>query len=226
MSSGVPTPSGVFSDGSRSEAFVDFEETAATNPGVARHDRFAFLLRCVARERVLHGADHALVITARPDDLTKPSSILTTHTGSPVSLAATEQWSNAAQTFLHLLDDGGRTVQVRSQGRFATRSQMAVLAARDQGCTFPDCDAPAEWCEAHHIIAWARGGETSIDNLTLLCPFHHRWFEKSGWDGRFLNGLPAWVPPRHIDRKQRPLYHSRFRVALLNLPPELPLTAG
>lgn len=226
MSSGVPTPSGVFSDGSRSDVFVDFEETAATNPGVSRHDRFAFLLRCVARERVLHGADHALVITARPDDLTKPRSILTTHTGSPVGLAATEQWSNAAQTFLHLLDEGGRTVRIRSQGRFATRSQMAVLAARDQGCTFPDCDAPAEWCEAHHIVAWARGGETAIDNLTLLCPFHHRWFEKSGWDGTFLNGLPAWVPPAHIDRKQRPLFHSRFRVALLNLPPELPLNQG
>ena len=212
-------PSGVREDGQRSDTMVPDE--SANAPGIARHDRFAFLLRCVARERVLHGADHALVITARPEDLTRPHRPLGTQTGTPVTLASTEKWSSAAQTFLHLLDGGGRTAQIRSQGRFATRTQMAVLAARDQGCTFPDCDAPAEWCEAHHIEPWSRGGQTTVDNLTLLCPFHHRWFEGSGWESTFRSGLPAWTPPAHVDRRRRPLFHSRFRVALLNLQPRL-----
>jgi hypothetical protein len=212
-------PSGVCEDGQRSDTIVPDESSNA--PGIARHDRFAFLLRCVARERVLHGADHALVISARPEDLTRPHRPLGTQTGTPVTLASTEKWSGAAQTFLHLLDGGGRTAQILSQGRFATRTQMAVLAARDQGCTFPDCDAPAEWCEAHHIEPWARGGQTTVDNLTLLCPFHHRWFEGSGWESTFRSGLPAWTPPAHVDRRRRPLFHARFRVALLNLQPRL-----
>src|SRR5699024_5496289 len=100
-------PSGVREDGQRSDTMVPDE--SANAPGIARHDRFAFLLRCVARERVLHGADHALVITARPEDLTRPHRPLGTQTGTPVTLASTEKWSSAAQTFLHLLDGGGRT---------------------------------------------------------------------------------------------------------------------
>ena len=212
----------VLADGSRSGSFADLKES--DSPGLARHDRFAFLLRSIARERVLHGADHALVVTARAADLDKPGATLSTHAGGPVTLDGLEGWSNAAQTFLHLADGEGRTVEVRSQGRFATRSQMAVLAARDQGCTFPDCDAPAEWCEAHHILAYARGGKTEIDNLTLVCPFHHRWFERSGWDSVFRRGLPGWLPPQAVDPRRRTLFHSRFRVALLGLPPELPLS--
>lgn len=214
-------PGGVFADGRPHHVVFREDETSA--PGLARHDRLAFLLRSVARERVLHGADHALVVTARPDDLVQPDNVISTHAGSPLSLHQLSSWSDAAQMFVHVVDGGGRTIEVRSQGRFATRSQMAVLAARDQGCTFPDCDAPAEWCEAHHILAFAQGGATEIDNLTLVCPFHHRWFERSGWESVFLRGLPAWVPPTSVDPRQRPLFHSRFRAALLNLPEELPL---
>ncbi|WP_242419678.1 HNH endonuclease signature motif containing protein, partial [Frankia sp. CpI1-P] len=29
-----------------------------------------------------------------------------------------------------------------------------ALAARDRGCTFPGCDRPPSWCEAHHVIHW------------------------------------------------------------------------
>ncbi len=213
--------SGVFADGNPHT--VAFRDDESSTPGLARHDRLAFLLRSVARERVLHGADHALVVTARPEDLVQADNLISTHAGNPLSLHRLSTWSTAAQMFVHIVDGGGRTIEIRSQGRFATRSQMAVLAARDQGCTFPDCDAPAEWCEAHHIRAFARGGATEIDNLTLVCPFHHRWFERAGWESVFLRGLPAWVPPSSVDARQRPLFHSRFRVALLNLPNELPL---
>ena len=34
-------------------------------------------------------------------------------------------------------------------------------------------DQPPPVCEAHHLTPWARGGPTSLDNLTLLCRFHH-----------------------------------------------------
>ncbi|HJG79687.1 MAG TPA: HNH endonuclease [Brevibacterium senegalense] len=190
-------------------------------PGVARHDRLAFLLRSVTRERVLHGADHALVVSATPDDLTNPRRTLSTQFGGPISLSSLEGWSNAAQTFAHITEGGGRTLEILSHGRFATRTQIAVLTARDQGCTFPDCDAPPHWCEAHHMTPYSQGGETTVDNLTLVCPFHHRWHERTGWTTRFHRGLPAWKPPRSIDPQQRLLFHSRFRAALLDLPPTL-----
>jgi uncharacterized protein DUF222/HNH endonuclease len=57
-----------------------------------------------------------------------------------------------------------------------------AVTLRDQHCVFPGCSQPPRACQAHHIIPRAEGGPTSLDNLVLLCPFHHliavhRW----GW---------------------------------------------
>ncbi|HAM20683.1 MAG TPA: hypothetical protein DCQ04_00105, partial [Actinobacteria bacterium] len=32
---------------------------------------------------------------------------------------------------------------------------------------------PPGWADAHHIIHWAQGGKTSLDNAALLCSRHH-----------------------------------------------------
>ena len=38
---------------------------------------------------------------------------------------------------------------------------------------FAGCDAPAHWCDVHHVVHWADGGETSLGNSALLCERHH-----------------------------------------------------
>lgn len=43
------------------------------------------------------------------------------------------------------------------------------LAVRDGGCSFPNCDRPLAWCEAHHLRHWLHGGPTDLANLALLC---------------------------------------------------------
>lgn len=48
-----------------------------------------------------------------------------------------------------------------------------AVVARDRHCVAPGCRRSAKWCDVHHIISWADGGETVIDNLCLLCRFHH-----------------------------------------------------
>ncbi|HEX9763635.1 MAG TPA: HNH endonuclease signature motif containing protein [Acidimicrobiia bacterium] len=45
--------------------------------------------------------------------------------------------------------------------------------ARDRHCTWPGCRRSARWCDVHHIVSWAEGGETVITNLCLLCRYHH-----------------------------------------------------
>ncbi|WP_242611298.1 HNH endonuclease signature motif containing protein [Blastococcus saxobsidens] len=40
------------------------------------------------------------------------------------------------------------------------------------------CRAPARrprphWCDVHHLLHWAHGGETEPGNLALLCERHH-----------------------------------------------------
>jgi Domain of unknown function (DUF222)/HNH endonuclease len=49
-----------------------------------------------------------------------------------------------------------------------------AVTYRDRRCAHPGCDRPPTWCECHHVKEWADGGETTLDNLVLLCRTHHR----------------------------------------------------
>ncbi|WP_261799050.1 HNH endonuclease signature motif containing protein [Actinomyces ruminicola] len=56
-----------------------------------------------------------------------------------------------------------------------------LVQARDQACTFPGCTVPAARCDIDHVISWAEGGTTSLNNLTCLCQAHHRLKHTPGW---------------------------------------------
>ena len=56
-----------------------------------------------------------------------------------------------------------------------------ALKARDGGCRFPGCTSH-KFCDGHHIKHWSDGGETSLDNLVLLCRYHHRLVHEGGFD--------------------------------------------
>ena len=65
------------------------------------------------------------------------------------------------------IDVGRRTPVVPAPLRRA-------VVVRDGACRFPGCDRPQSWCDAHHVVHWADGGETKLQNLMLLCRPHHR----------------------------------------------------
>lgn len=73
-----------------------------------------------------------------------------------------------------ILDYGRRT-------RTVSESLRRALVSRDGGCRFSGCGTPAAMCDAHHAEHWADGGTTSIDNLVLLCWFHHRYLHEQHW---------------------------------------------
>ncbi|HKB50199.1 MAG TPA: DUF222 domain-containing protein [Solirubrobacterales bacterium] len=60
-------------------------------------------------------------------------------------------------------------------------SMRRALDVRDDGrCRFPGCEN-RRWVDAHHIVHWARGGDTKLDNLVLLCGHHHRLVHEGGF---------------------------------------------
>ena len=79
--------------------------------------------------------------------------------------------------------------------RLATANQRLALIARDKGCSFPGCSIPPAWCQTHHITDYQFSRRTSVDDLTLLCGYHHRTFEKLGWTCQMIKGFPHWTPP-------------------------------
>jgi hypothetical protein len=58
---------------------------------------------------------------------------------------------------------------------------LRELKRRDLGCVFPGCGR-RRWVDAHHIVPWSQGGPTDLDNLALLCGFHHRLVHEGGWE--------------------------------------------
>jgi hypothetical protein len=77
-----------------------------------------------------------------------------------------------------------------------------VLNQRDRGCVFPDCDAPIGWTQAHHLIHWADGGKTDLDNLILVCHRHHHLLHEGGWatTGRAGQDLHFHPPTNAVRR--------------------------
>jgi hypothetical protein len=65
-----------------------------------------------------------------------------------------------------------------------------ALRRRDGGCRFPGCEN-RRFVDAHHVHHWAKGGETTLENLVLLCRRHHRAVHEGGYrvdaDGRFFD---------------------------------------
>ena len=119
--------------------------------------------------------------------------------------------ATAAEIIPAVLNRSGAVLTLGRSRRIASRSQTLALAARDGGCSFPGCDLPPPWCERHHITAWIDGGGTDLDNLTLLCRYHHHNFAARGWTCRLGDDrLPLWIPPRHVDREQTPLRNARL----------------
>ncbi len=105
-----------------------------------------------------------------------------------------------------VLNEAGGILAYGRTRRLASHGQRLALIARDGGCVFPGCTAPAAWAEVHHIREWQDGGSTDIDNMCLLCRHHHRHFAELGWQVRMsIDGVPEWLPPPWFDPDQQPV---------------------
>ena len=84
--------------------------------------------------------------------------------------------------------DGSTAVPVPNHPR-PQHPAARLLLIRDGGCVFPGCDRPPSHCQAHHLKFWTRDhGPTDIDNLALVCGFHHWLIHDKHWT---LQALPA-----------------------------------
>jgi hypothetical protein len=86
------------------------------------------------------------------------------------------------------LDVGRRTPTVPAHLRRA-------VVVRDGSCRFPGCRRSHAWCDAHHVVHWADGGETALGNLVLLCRPHHRLVHSGGFSLGMKDGAPVFRRP-------------------------------
>jgi len=95
-----------------------------------------------------------------------------------------------------MIEDGmGQPVGVGRMAREPSAWMLRQLRYRDRECRFPGCGA-RRFTQAHHIEWWERGGRTDLDNLLLLCTFHHKLVHEYGWTvSRSKGGTVRWSHP-------------------------------
>jgi hypothetical protein len=121
----------------------------------------------------------------------------------PISTRTLERISCDCAMSRVLLADS-TVIDVGRATRVVSAPTMRALRVRDKGCRFPGCDRQVDWSSPHHIIHWARGGPGNLQNLVLLCHYHHRLVHEGGWQvikaGREFRFLP---PERVFMRRAR-----------------------
>lgn len=128
----------------------------------------------------------------------------------PISAATARRLAADAAIIPVVLGSESEPLDMGRAVRLATEPQRRALEIRDQGCIWWSCTAPPGWCEVAHIEPWASGGATDLDNMMLLCAFHHRCFDNDGWrlearDGERYLIPPPWVDPAQTPRRAGPL---------------------
>jgi hypothetical protein len=95
--------------------------------------------------------------------------------------------------------------------RLVTTALWKALVLRDAHCAFPGCRRPPIACDAHHIIHWIDDGDTSLDNLVLLCRTHHTIIHTTPWQVRLnpIDRRPEFIPPPTVDDPDPPPIRDR-----------------
>src|SRR5882757_9797581 len=180
------------------------------SPGQRMHDALADAAHKLLASGDLPpsgGVPATVLLTLTLDQLPTRSGHVTTAHGGTVTVTEALRLAGEAHVIPVVLDSKGILAYGQAR-RTATTHQRLALAARDGGCCFPGCDAPPGWTQVHHIVNWAFGGGTDLDNLCLLCGYHHREFEKRGWTVVMSDGQSYWIPPPWIDPAQTPIRNT------------------
>lgn len=193
-------------------AFLSHEERATgeiTNDPRSRdqqrHDVFASLIDTIARSGdtpTLGGSAPTVYVSVRAEDLRRGHGAgHIDGSDVPISMRAVKQFACTGGVQQVVFDSLDRVIELGSPQRSFTAQQRKAVTLRDGGCLIPGCQIPAGWCEIHHVQPAADAGETHTDNGVLLCWFHHRTIDTSGWEIRMSRGVPEVLAPPWIDSR-------------------------
>jgi hypothetical protein len=161
----------------RMEALVGICATALAGGSTGAAPRPRFIATCDIAELEAAGASEG-------------ARVLWRVAGRPGRLSplATEVAACDAEV-VPVVFDGARPIGVGDTRKGTPDKVRTALVARDGGCRFPGCQAPAGWSDSHHILNRDDGGDASVDNLVLLCRrchtrvHGHRWRIRPKPDG-------------------------------------------
>ncbi|TDN91386.1 HNH endonuclease signature motif containing protein [Microbacterium sp. BK668] len=220
----VNNPKGDGPDVPAGPYFVEDDDSLAAavdsrTRAMKQHDALAAILAMAARSGQLPtigGAAPTLVVPVDGRDLAEGRG----HAhidgcDEPVSLAVARQVACTGAVQRVTTDARGRILSIDISDRVFAAHQRKAITLRDGGCIIPGCHVPAAWCEIHHVLEHSVGGPTHTDNGVLLCWYHHRTIDSSGWKVRMRGGVPEVRGPTWWDAtgRWRPVTKSPTRLS-------------
>ncbi len=91
-----------------------------------------------------------------------------------------------------VLGDRGEVLELGRAVRWFTPAQKRAIWLRDRSCTYPGCTVPGQWCDAHHVEWWSRGGRTDVTNGALLCGRHHTHVHEKNLTATITDTQVTW----------------------------------
>ncbi len=188
-----------------------------------RHDAFAAILNLAAKSSdmpQLGGAPVTVLIQVSEDEIRKPYGTAWVQDAHgrfdrmPASGARHAACAGALQHFT--MTKNGKIKELGTPHRIFNANQRRVIAVRDGGCVIPGCSIPSTWCEIHHLLPHSEGGPTHVENGVMLCWYHHRSLEETGWELRVKEGqvqtrAPSWHPHHNEWRTHTPFHRTAAR---------------
>ncbi|MDZ5085311.1 MULTISPECIES: HNH endonuclease signature motif containing protein [Mycobacteriaceae] len=97
----------------------------------------------------------------------------------PLLTDAERQYLSCDATCEVWFERAGRPIGAGRSTRTVNRRLRRALEHRDRCCVVPGCGA-TRGLHAHHLRHWENGGLTELENLVLVCPYHHRLHHAGG----------------------------------------------
>jgi hypothetical protein len=138
----------------------------------------------------------------------------------PLLTEAERQYLSCDATCEVWFERDGQVIGSGRTTRLINRRLRRALEHRHPTCAVPGCGA-TRGLHAHHIRHWEDGGATELDNLVLVCPYHHRLHHR---------GVITITGPAHnltvTDGARRPLSAASLARPPTHHPPEVPPCPG
>jgi hypothetical protein len=187
----------------------DWDERSARQ---RMHDALRAVLKLALRSGELPrsgGVPATVLITMTADQFENRTGLSTTSFGQKLTIDQALRLADQASIAWIVHNSQGGILNYGTTQRLASPKQTLALISRDKGCAFPGCTSPPEWTERHHITPWREGGRTDLNNLCLLCDFHHDRIDTGGWTITIRDNVPWFIPPAWLDPDQTPRRHDR-----------------
>jgi uncharacterized protein DUF222 len=136
-----------------------------------------------------------VTVTVAADALAGDGSAELDHAG-PVPVQTARRIACDASVMRVVMSARSEPLDVGRRTPVIPPSMRRAVIVRDRHCRFPGCDRHHTWCDTHHALHWADGGETALSNLLLMCRRHHRMVHRSGgFTLELFDGRPVFRRP-------------------------------